>query len=186
MRSPSSSAGPLTLTLSEVTLADIPAITEVWYNSLYAPEFASIWPDTPTCRRWWDDTNRYDLEYKPFQKYVKVTTPAVVDGQATGEEKIVAYAKWDLAMPDVRGPRFAPWGSQTNVDDADAFFGTLERERKRVCGHAPNYCTLYETPTIFLLPSPELLFKLEFVRFSFCFFLSHLPSCRFGHAGDAF
>lgn len=101
MGSTAATASSSTLVLLPVTDEDIPAITTLWYDSLYSPSFSQIWPDTPACRAWWDAANRADLHQKPYQHYVKVV-------DTTAGNRLIAYGKWDLAMAETRGSRFPP------------------------------------------------------------------------------
>lgn len=126
------------LVLEPVTLEDIPALTTLWYETFTDPAMQHLWPDTPGMRQWWDEANRRDLTDKPYQRYVKVVDPESKDAQ--GRPRIVAYAKWDLAMPDERGCRFPPWHEDMPKQDCDNFFNTLERNRKRVFGDTKHYC----------------------------------------------
>jgi hypothetical protein len=127
------------------TLEDIPALTVLWYEAFTDPATRHIWPDTPGIRKWWDDANREDMTDKPYQRYIKVVDPGSKD--VNGRPRIVAYAKWDLAMPDERGRRFPPWHEDMHRQDCDDFLNTLEKNRKRIFGNEKNYCM---SPTVYL------------------------------------
>lgn len=43
-------------------------------------------------------------------------------------------------MPDERGARFPPWHGDMPGQDCDAFFGGLEKSRRRVMGDKKHYC----------------------------------------------
>jgi hypothetical protein len=138
---------PLVLELA--TLEDIPALTDLWYEAFTDPSARHIWPDTPGVRKWWDDANREDMINKPFQRYVKVVDPKSKD--ANGRPRIVAYAKWDMAMPNERGRRFPPWHEDMHQKDCDSFVSTLEGNRKRVFGDSRNYCmSLYQLRSVYV------------------------------------
>lgn len=130
--------------MEPVTLADIPHITELWYAVFSTPEMLRLFPDTPGLRQWWSDANRHDLLHKPGQHYVK----AVDDD--TG--KMVAYAKWDLAV-DQRGDRFPPWHAESDRPACDAFFGGLDKERVRLVGGRRHYC---RPPVSFLIDCSDV------------------------------
>ena len=85
---------------------------------------------------------------KPFQKYIKVVDPNTQDA---GRPRLVAYAKWDLAMADERGPRFAPWHPEQPGPDCDAFFGAMEEKRKRLYGDRKNFCMRFGFVFVLLL-----------------------------------
>ncbi|KAM5369636.1 hypothetical protein ACJZ2D_008895 [Fusarium nematophilum] len=121
---------PDTLVLDQVTSDDVPAITELWFAGFTDPGMRYLWPDTPRVRKWWDDANRHDLLNKTFQHYVKIVDPESKDNR--GRPRIVAYAKWDLATPKERGPRYPPWSEDMPSQACDAFFNRLESERQRV------------------------------------------------------
>ncbi|KAJ5624772.1 hypothetical protein N7510_001081 [Penicillium lagena] len=121
------------LQLGIVALEDIPAITELWYTAFTDPGMRHLFPDTSSVRQWWDDANRHDLLHKPFQKYLKVVDPELVDKD--GRSKLVAYAKWDMAVDfQQRGSRFPPWHAEMPGQDCDAFFTGLDRGRARIMG----------------------------------------------------
>ncbi|KAH8815539.1 acyl-CoA N-acyltransferase [Xylogone sp. PMI_703] len=119
-----------TLRLEPATLEDIPAITELWYLA-FAEMMSAFFPDTPGVRKWWDEANTSDMINKPYQKYMKV-----VDTASDG--KLIAYAKWDFATVEERGPRFPPWHEDMPGEKVTNFFAGLETERKRLVGHGKN------------------------------------------------
>lgn len=131
-------ATPNTLRLEIATLDDVPALTELWFAAFTDPGMRRLWPDTPGVRKWWDDANRNDILNKPFQRYVKIIDPESTD--ARGRARIVAFAKWDLAMPEERGRRYPPWHKDMPAQDCDAFFQREESERRRVMGDQKHYC----------------------------------------------
>ena len=129
------------LQLDTVTLDDIPDITELWYIAFIDPGMRHLFPDSPNVRRWWDDANRHDLLHKPFQKYLKVVDPDLVDKD--GRSKLVAYAKWDMAVDlQQRGSRFPPWHADMPGKDCDAFFTGLDRGRARIMGDKNHICMI--------------------------------------------
>ncbi|OQE46325.1 hypothetical protein PENCOP_c001G04652 [Penicillium coprophilum] len=128
---------PSPLVLELATLNDLPVITELWFTVFSDPGMRKLFPDTPGTREWFTEANRIDMLTKPYQKYIKIIDPNTKDAQ--GQARIVAYAKWDLAMPDERGARFPPWHGDMPGQDCDAFFGGLEKERKRVMGDRKHY-----------------------------------------------
>ncbi|KAJ5774882.1 Acyl-CoA N-acyltransferase [Penicillium paradoxum] len=128
---------PNSLVLEPVTIEDLPAITELWFTVFNDPGMTHLMPNTPGIREWFTQANRTDMLTKPYQKYLKVVDPNTKDAQ--GRSRIAAYAKWDLAMPDERGPRFPPWHGDMPQTDCEKFFGSLESERKRVMGDRKHY-----------------------------------------------
>ncbi|KOS41871.1 hypothetical protein ACN38_g7252 [Penicillium nordicum] len=128
---------PTPLVLELATIEDLPAITELWFTVFNDPGMRRLFPDTPGTRDWFTAANRTDMLTKPYQKYLKVIDPDTKDAQ--GQARIAAYAKWDLAMPDERGPRFPPWHGDMPSPDCDAFFGGLEDNRRRVMGDKKHY-----------------------------------------------
>ncbi|OQD66665.1 hypothetical protein PENPOL_c004G04721 [Penicillium polonicum] len=128
---------PTPLVLEPATIEDLPAITELWFTVFNDPGMRHLIPDTPGARDWFTAANRTDMLTKPYQKYIKVIDPDTKDAQ--GQTRIVAYAKWDLAMPDERGARFPPWHGDMPGQDCDAFFGGLEKNRRRVMDDKKHY-----------------------------------------------
>lgn len=126
------------LTLEPATLEDIPSLTELWYEAFTEPATRHIWPDTPGVRQWWNEATRCDMLNKPCALYVKIVDPQAPD--AHGRPRIVAFAKWDLAMPKERGRRWPPWHADQPGRECEAFLETLERNRRRVMGESKHYC----------------------------------------------
>ncbi|OQD80283.1 hypothetical protein PENANT_c037G07134 [Penicillium antarcticum] len=130
---------PLILELA--TPDDIPAITNLWFT-VFNESMNHLMPDTPGVRAWMTEANYHDMENKPYHKYIKIIDPTTKD--VDGRPRLAAYAKWDLAMPNQRGPRFPPWHADMPAGDCDAFFGKLEDDRRRVMdldmlGTHPDY-----------------------------------------------
>ncbi|KAJ5691970.1 Acyl-CoA N-acyltransferase [Penicillium macrosclerotiorum] len=128
---------PSALRLEPATLEDIPAIAELWFEVFTDPMMRHLFPPTPGVRQWWEKANRDDFINKPFQRYVKIVDPE--SNNANGQPRLVAYAKWDLAMVAERGSRFPPWHEDQPAGDCDNFFGSLEKERQRVMGDRKNF-----------------------------------------------
>lgn len=126
------------LRLKEVTLEDVPVLTEVWFAAFTDPEIRRIWPDTPAVRNWWTEGNRHDLIHKPFQRYVKVVDPDSKD--VNGRPRIAAFAKWDTSMPHERGRRYPAWTEDQPGQVCDEFIAKEEAERLRVMGDQKHYC----------------------------------------------
>ncbi|KAF5013960.1 hypothetical protein FDECE_89 [Fusarium decemcellulare] len=127
------------LILEEATVDDVPALTELWYAAFTDPGVRHLWPDTPGVRKWWDDANREDfINKKEFQHYIKIVDPKSKDGR--GRPRIAAYAKWDLATPKERGPRYPPWSEDMPIQACDAFIERLENSRLQVmAGQKKHY-----------------------------------------------
>lgn len=125
------------LRLEPATEEDIPDITELFFLVFNDPLMSEVMPNTQGVRDWFSETNRIDMATKPYQKYMKVVDPNTPDGRP----KLVAYAKWDMSMPDTRGPRFAPWDPDQPADKCDQFFGGMEEQRKKNYGDREHFCT---------------------------------------------
>lgn len=69
---------------------------------------------------------------------MKIVDPQVQD--VRGRPRIVAFAKWDLAMPEERGRRWPPWHEDQPGKECEEFLEILERNRKRVMGEVKHYC----------------------------------------------
>lgn len=124
--------------LEPASLEDVPALIELWYEAFTEPAVRHIWPDTPGVRQWWIEATTSDMLNKPYAKYVKIVAPQAQD--ACSRPRIVAFAKWDLAMPDERGRRWPPWHVDQPGKECEEFLETLERNRKRVMAGVKHYC----------------------------------------------
>ncbi|KPM38034.1 hypothetical protein AK830_g8534 [Neonectria ditissima] len=128
---------PKALKLEMATPEDVPTLTEIWFEAFTKPYIRRLWPDTPGVRKWWEDAHRHDMLNKPLVRYVKVVDSESTDDQ--GRPRIVAWAKWDLAMPEDRGRRYPPWHEDTPGQECDALFEKVEAERRRVMGDQKHY-----------------------------------------------
>ncbi|KAL4975998.1 acyl-CoA N-acyltransferase [Aspergillus desertorum] len=126
-------------TLSPVLSPDIPALTTIWFAAFNDSAIGQLFPDTPGVRAWLTAANQCDLNSKPFQKYVKIVDSSARDERGQKYERIVAYAKWDLATPEERGRRYPLWHGDMPAGQCDEFFEREERERERVMGRIRHY-----------------------------------------------
>lgn len=127
------------LVLLQATVDDIPSLIDIWYKAFSSDkEMMHLFPDTPEMRKWMADYHALDFATKPYQYYLKVVDPEATDEQ--GRVQVLAYAKWDTAMPNVRGARFPPWAAETPGEECTALFDMLEANRDRVMGETKHYC----------------------------------------------
>lgn len=126
------------LVLEPATAEDVPAITEVWFASFTQPVIGQLFPNTPGMHEWHREWHRSNIQTKPNAKYLRVVDTASKDGQ--GRPRLVAFAVWDLAMPEERGRRFPPWHADSPHQACDDLITRLEMERKRVMGDERHYC----------------------------------------------
>ncbi|KAJ5814481.1 hypothetical protein N7474_006258 [Penicillium riverlandense] len=125
------------LVLEPATAEDVPAITELWFAAFTQPVIGHLFPNTPGMHQWHRDWHLGDIQTKPFQKYLRVTDAASRDEQ--GRPRLVAFGKWDLAMPDERGRRFPHWHADSPYQECEDFVDELEKARKRVMGDKKHY-----------------------------------------------
>ncbi|KAJ5490140.1 Acyl-CoA N-acyltransferase [Penicillium expansum] len=129
-----SSSNPLVL--EPATIQDVHGITEVWFASFTQPVIGQFFPNTPGMRQWHRDWHMADIQ-KSHCRYLRVVDPESKDEQ--GRPRIVAFGKWDLAMPDERGRRFPIWHADSPYEQCEAFITELEQARKRVMGDEKHY-----------------------------------------------
>ncbi|KAL4986620.1 hypothetical protein BDW68DRAFT_162948 [Aspergillus falconensis] len=146
-----------TLRLSPMFPADIPDLTTIWFAAFTDPAIRQLFPDTPGVRAWLTAANQHDLHSKPFQKYVKIVDSSARDEHGQKRERIVAYAKWDLSMPEERGERYPLWHCDMPAAECEEFFQREERERERVTGGARHYCTGLLSRYVLMGPETELM-----------------------------
>lgn len=126
------------LVLELATPEDVPAITEVWFASFTQPIIGEIFPNTPGMHQWHRDWHMKDIQ-KSNCRYLRVVDTESKDEQ--GRPRLVAFGKWDLAMPDERGRRFPIWHADSPYQQCEDFIAELEQSRKRVMGDEKHYCT---------------------------------------------
>ncbi|KOS43687.1 hypothetical protein ACN38_g5384 [Penicillium nordicum] len=129
-----STTNPLVLELA--TPEDVPAITEVWFASFTQPIIGKIFPNTPGMHQWHNDWHMKDIQ-KSNCRYLRVVDTESKDEQ--GRPRLVAFGKWDLAMPDERGRRFPIWHADSPYQQCEDFIAELEQSRKRVMGKEKHY-----------------------------------------------
>ena len=127
------------LVLEPATPEDVPAITELWFAAFTQPVIGKLFPNTPGMHQWHRDWHLDSFQTKPYQKYLRVVDTESKDEQ--GRPRLVAFGKWDLAMPEERGRRFPHWHADSPYQECEDFIAALEVERKRVMGDEKHYCT---------------------------------------------
>lgn len=130
-----SAAHPLVLEMA--TREDVPAMTEVWFAAFSQPIIKELFPDTPGMHEWNRQWHIGNIQRSNF-KYVRILDLESKDGQ--GRHRLVAFAAWDVAMPEERGRRFPPWHADSPRERCDALIDQLEKERWRVMGNEKHYC----------------------------------------------
>lgn len=127
------------LQILPATVDDIPTLVDVWFKAFSIdPGMMQLFPDTPNMRKWMAEYHALDFATKPYQYYMKVVDPEIIDEH--GSVRVLAYGKWDTAMPNIRGPRFPPWDSDTPGTEATKVFDGLNESRDRVMGDLKHYC----------------------------------------------
>jgi hypothetical protein len=126
------------LVLEPATVEDVPAITEIWFAAFTQPVIGQLFPNTPGMHEWHRDWHLGNMQNKPDIRYIRVVDRESKDEQ--GRPRIVAFAVWDLAMPEKRGRRFPPWHADSPHQACEDLITGLEKERKRVMGDEPHYC----------------------------------------------
>lgn len=130
---------PDSFALEIATTEDVTAIVTLWFAAFTQDVIKRLFPDTPAMRTWHENWHRGDMETKKdFQTYLKVVDTAKKDEQ--GQFQLVAFGKWDKAMPDERGRRFPEWCKDSPYEECQGLIDTLEGERARVMGSVRHYC----------------------------------------------
>lgn len=126
------------LVLEPATADDVPAITEVWFAAFTQPVIGQLFPNTPGMHEWHRNWHLGNIQNKPSFRYLRVVDTSVRDEQ--DRPRLVAFAAWDLAMPEERGRRFPPWHADSPQQACDDLIAGLDKERKRVMGDVKHYC----------------------------------------------
>ncbi|KAJ6143116.1 hypothetical protein N7471_002569 [Penicillium samsonianum] len=124
------------LVLEPATPEDVSAITEVWFASFTQPVIGQLFPNTPGMHQWHRDWHLGDIQ-KSHCKYLRVIDTESKDER--GRPRLVAFGKWDLAMPEERGRRFPHWHADSPYQECEDFIEELEQARKRVMGDEKHY-----------------------------------------------
>ena len=137
------------LVLEPATAEDVPAITEVWFAAFTQPAIGQLFPNTPGMHEWHREWHRGNIQTKPNVRYLRVVDTESKDEQ--GRPRLVAFAVWDLAMPEERGLRFPPWHADSPHQACDHLITVLESERKRVMGDMKHYCMNQISPLYYTI-----------------------------------
>ncbi|KAJ5494605.1 hypothetical protein N7463_010692 [Penicillium fimorum] len=124
------------LVLELATPEDVPAITEVWFASFTQPVIRQLFPNTRGMQQWQRDRHHEDIQ-KSHYRYLRVVDIESKDQQ--GRPRLVAFGKWDLAMPDERGRRFPLWHADSPYQQCEHLISELEKARKRVMSNEKHY-----------------------------------------------
>ena len=143
--------------------SDIPRLTSI-YLSAFAKDtisttcFPRSTHNTPSIASWWTSSNVADQANQPAANFIKIVDDDV-RGEG-GEEKIVAYAKWNIppTAPDgilVGGgggddpDDLQTWPEGANVLLCEKFFGTLARRRREIMGEGAYCCESCSSRSLF-------------------------------------
>jgi hypothetical protein len=137
------SANPLVL--EPATAEDVPAITELWFAAFTQPVIGQLFPNTPGMHEWHRSWHLGNIQNKPSARYLRVVDTESKDEQ--GRPRLVAFAMWDLAMPEESGRRFPPWHADSPRKQCDDLIAGLGKERKRIMGGETHYCMEKDPPS---------------------------------------
>jgi hypothetical protein len=116
--------------IEKFTLDDIPAAIAMNYAAFPGAESQKMMPDTAGARQWWLDVYRHDyLNRQQHSRFIKV-----VD---TSDGTMIAYARWDRASLEERGPRYPAWHTDMDHEACDLFMVHSDGTRKHIM---PHYC----------------------------------------------
>ncbi|OQE37951.1 hypothetical protein PENCOP_c009G07109 [Penicillium coprophilum] len=136
-------SSPNSLVLELATPGDVPALTEVWFAAFTQPVIGQLFPNTPGMHQWQRDRHYGDIQ-KPHYRYLRVVDTESKDEH--GRPRLVAFGKWDLAMPDERGRRFPSWHADSPYQECEDCIASLEQARKRVMGDEKHYYSIGTHP----------------------------------------
>ena len=125
----------MSLVLSPATLADVPALTNIYMVTFTE----SLFPRTPSVREWTNEKQIKSMAEDKRARFITITE----DGQIT------AYAKW--LMPtnekdDSDDPSQVPSWPEGVGRDFDDFHLALARKRKELMGERPYYRQSDQSP----------------------------------------
>jgi hypothetical protein len=121
--------------LENFTLDDIPDAIAMNYAAFPKESSQKIMPDTAGARQWWIDVYRHDyLNRQPHSRFIKVVEAS--DGG------MIAYARWDSASLEDRGPRYPAWHADMDHQACDLFVDQTDGARKQMMKNEPHYCAV--------------------------------------------
>ncbi|KAJ5720404.1 uncharacterized protein N7483_008338 [Penicillium malachiteum] len=124
------------LKIEPVTAGDRSALADLWLVAFSDSHSRQLFPDTPGVRKWLEGAIFHDIVDHPFQHYMKIIDPK--SKNYNGGPPIVAYAKWDLSLPEERGPRYPPWHEDMPKELCEAFVARGESNRRRIMGNTKH------------------------------------------------
>ncbi|OKL55430.1 hypothetical protein UA08_09307 [Talaromyces atroroseus] len=118
--------------VEKFTLDDIPDAIAMNYAAFQGEESQKMMPDTVGARQWWIDVYRHDyLNRQQHSHFIKVVE--------TSGGAMVAYARWDRASLEERGPRYPAWHADMDHTACDLFMEQSDGTRRRLMGTEPHY-----------------------------------------------
>lgn len=157
--------------------SDIPTFTTIYLSAFTDPLALTAFPrSSPNISAWWTAINLSDFHSQPSACFLKIVERKETDSEnerdSAENEKIIAYAKWNVLVRLVGGEGIVSggddadamplWPEGADVELCEDVFPAFARERgrrmggRRMGGRA-HYCTL---PSFSF--SPRLLFPSSF------------------------
>ncbi|PWY75984.1 acyl-CoA N-acyltransferase [Aspergillus sclerotioniger CBS 115572] len=116
--------------LHPLSADDLPALVALWYDSFSIPINLRLFPDTAGVRAWLEGYHRVSLD-SPDQHYLKITLDSA-------SSPLVAIVKWDFNTT-APGHRFPAWHDESDRAFCDAFFGSIDKARRKIMGTRQHY-----------------------------------------------
>ena len=127
--------------------ADIPAFIDIYWTGFKDALSQTAFPrSSPEIRQWWIANSTKELLSATSTKFLKV-----VETAESGEETIIAWAKWETPFTNQKGevevggdkPDDMPtWPPGADKELCDEFFGALAVTRDKLLRSRPHYCSL--------------------------------------------
>ncbi len=132
------------LRIEPLELQDIDDISTIFFASFTDAIIQRMFPETPSTRRWWNDSNLDSFANDPTVRFVKAVDPL----GNSGKGRMIAWAKWvvpaqtitTIAGQDKLEDRWPGWPEDGDQTLCDTFFGHLEQQRKSLMQDRPHYC----------------------------------------------
>lgn len=154
-------------TLQRATIADVPEITDVFFNAFSDDFSRAMFPATEEMRKWWIETYTKDVlkaEAEGSKEVFLIVVESDSDSNVNNDDvnvnqekkkrRIAAFGQWKLPLTTDeekekkrKQDSSAPiWPECSNRDLCSWYFGNSDIRHERLMGGRPHYCEFSPAP----------------------------------------